>query len=173
MTQELSSLFEEIFSQRKLVKMIFSAKRKKSLSCHKVIIRPVQIGENFLYQKESLHEKKAFHEGVQPRRLEKGMCQGPCRKAWPTPYAAYIADGLCSDKPKKSAPNGQEKGHWKGYDRLCAKARFVLTFEPTGPEYPARAGFLRKSQAMQVFHAPSRFFDPSPSSSSPDRQFAQ
>ena len=64
MTQELSSLFEEIFSQRKLVKMIFSAKRKKSLSCHKVIIRPVQIGENFLYQKESLHEKKAFHENL-------------------------------------------------------------------------------------------------------------
>ena len=41
--KDLQNILEEIFSQEKLIRIIFSAKRKKSLPYRKVTIRPVNL----------------------------------------------------------------------------------------------------------------------------------
>lgn len=41
--ETLQTLFYDIFAKGELVRMIFSGKRKKSLACAKVTIRPVKL----------------------------------------------------------------------------------------------------------------------------------
>jgi len=60
----MTALFEEIFSEEKLIKMIFGDKRRKSQECQKAAIRPVRIGGQLLYQVEYTFEKKVTHENL-------------------------------------------------------------------------------------------------------------
>jgi len=62
--KQMTALFEEIFAEEKLIKMIFSDKRKKSQECQKTAIRPVRIGGQLLYQVEYTFEKKVTHENL-------------------------------------------------------------------------------------------------------------
>lgn len=61
---KLETLFQEIFYQSKLVKMVFGSKRKKSISYQKVSIRPVLLGGELLFQTEYAYEKKVTHENL-------------------------------------------------------------------------------------------------------------
>ena len=60
----MTSLFEEIFREEKLIKMIFGGKRKKSQECQKAAIRPVRISGQLVYQVEYTFEKKVTHENL-------------------------------------------------------------------------------------------------------------
>lgn len=60
----LTQVFEEIFSQNRLIQMVFSNKRKKSQECQKALIRPVTIGGQRLFQVEYSWEKKVTHENL-------------------------------------------------------------------------------------------------------------
>lgn len=62
--KDLQNILEEIFSQEKLIRIIFSAKRKKSLPYRKVTIRPVCIGGRLLLQTEYVFDKKVTHENL-------------------------------------------------------------------------------------------------------------
>ena len=62
--KQMTSLFEEIFSEEKLIKMIFGGKRKKSQECQKAAIRPVRISGQLVYQVEYTFEKKVTHENL-------------------------------------------------------------------------------------------------------------
>ena len=62
--KQMTALFEEIFSEEKLIKMIFGGKRKKSQECQKAAIRPVRIAGQLLYQVEYTFEKKVTHENL-------------------------------------------------------------------------------------------------------------
>lgn len=61
---KLTPVFEEIFSGGRLIKMIFSDRRKKSQECQKALIRPVTIGGQLLFQVEYTWEKKVTHENL-------------------------------------------------------------------------------------------------------------
>ena len=61
---KLSPVFEDIFSGGRLIKMIFSDRRKKSQECQKALIRPVTIGGQLLFQVEYTWEKKVTHENL-------------------------------------------------------------------------------------------------------------
>lgn len=61
---ELKKLFEQIFSEEKLIKAVFSAKRAKSLPYSRVTLRPVMISESLCYQAEYTYEKKAIHKNI-------------------------------------------------------------------------------------------------------------
>ena len=60
----MTALFEDIFREEKLIKMIFGGKRKKSQECQKVAIRPVRISGQLVYQVEYTFEKKVTHENL-------------------------------------------------------------------------------------------------------------
>lgn len=62
--EKLRTLFEEIFCEEKLVKMVFGDKRRKSLEYKKVMIRPVLIGGQLVYQVEYTFDKKVTHENL-------------------------------------------------------------------------------------------------------------
>ncbi len=62
--KQMNALFEEIFHEEKLIKMIFGGKRKKSQECQKATIRPVRIGGQLVYQVEYTFEKKVTHENL-------------------------------------------------------------------------------------------------------------
>lgn len=77
----LYELFEEIFavhdtdsvstgcsSVTKLNKIIFSDKRKKSLEFSRVLIRPVEIGGNLMFQAEYTYPKKVTHANLDTAR---------------------------------------------------------------------------------------------------------
>ncbi len=61
---KLTPVFEEIFSGGRLIKMIFSDRRKKSQECQKALIHPVTIGGQLLFQVEYTWEKKVAHENL-------------------------------------------------------------------------------------------------------------
>lgn len=61
---KLTPVFEDIFSGGRLIKMIFSDRRKKSQECQKALIRPVTIGGQLLFQVEYTWEKKVTHENL-------------------------------------------------------------------------------------------------------------
>ena len=56
--EQIEKLFEDIFNGSNLVRMVFSAKRKKSLEYSKVTFRPVKIGVEIMFQAEYTYEKK-------------------------------------------------------------------------------------------------------------------
>ena len=60
----MTALFEDIFREEKLIKMIFGGKRKKSQECQKAAIRPVRISGQLVYQVEYTFEKKVTHENL-------------------------------------------------------------------------------------------------------------
>lgn len=62
--KQMTALFEEIFREEKLIKMIFGGKRKKSQECQKAAIRPVRISGQLVYQVEYTFEKKVTHENL-------------------------------------------------------------------------------------------------------------
>ena len=62
--QELFSSVIDGDSYKRLIKIIFSAKRRKSSDCQKVLLRPVTIGGEFLLQAEIFRGKKAFHQNM-------------------------------------------------------------------------------------------------------------
>ena len=61
---KLEQLFTEEFHEEKLVKAIFSEKRKKSAPCSKVTLRPVKIGKDVLFQAERVFLKKVTHQNL-------------------------------------------------------------------------------------------------------------
>lgn len=61
---KLASVFTDIFTGDRLIRMIFSDRRKKSQECRKVLIRPVCIGGQQMYQAEYTFEKKVTHENL-------------------------------------------------------------------------------------------------------------
>ena len=61
---KLEQLFIEEFHEEKLVKAIFSEKRKKSAPCSKVTLRPVKIGKDVLFQAERVFLKKVTHQNL-------------------------------------------------------------------------------------------------------------
>ena len=62
--KQMTALFEDIFREEKLIKMIFGGKRKKSQECQKASIRPVRISGQLVYQVEYTFEKKVTHENL-------------------------------------------------------------------------------------------------------------
>ena len=62
--KQMTALFEEIFREEKLIKIIFGGKRKKSQECQKASIRPVRIAGQLVYQVEYTFEKKVTHENL-------------------------------------------------------------------------------------------------------------
>ncbi len=62
--KQMTALFEEIFQEEKLIKMIFGGKRRKSQECQKAAIRPVRIAGQLVYQVEYTFEKKVTHENL-------------------------------------------------------------------------------------------------------------
>ena len=62
---QLDKIFQDIFYGGDLVRMILSAKRKKSHECNKVVIRPVKIGLQLMFQVEYHYEKKVTHANLE------------------------------------------------------------------------------------------------------------
>lgn len=65
--EKLQNLFAEVLAEnteKKLIKMIFGGKRRKSLEYNKVTIRPVEIGGRLLYQAEYTYDKKVTHSNM-------------------------------------------------------------------------------------------------------------
>lgn len=62
--KQMTALFNEIFREEKLIKMIFGGKRKKTQECQKASIRPVRISGQLVYQVEYTFEKKVTHENL-------------------------------------------------------------------------------------------------------------
>ena len=62
--EQIEKLFEDIFNGSNLVRMVFSAKRKKSLEYSKVTFRPVKIGVEIMFQAEYTYEKKVTHNNL-------------------------------------------------------------------------------------------------------------
>ena len=65
--EKIQSLFNEVFApdaEKKLVKMIFGGKRRKSLEYNKVTVRPVEIGGQLMYQAEYTYDKKVTHSNM-------------------------------------------------------------------------------------------------------------
>ena len=67
--EQIEKLFEDIFNGSNLVRMVFSAKRKKSLEYSKVTFRPVKIGVEIMFQAEYTYEKKLLITILTPRGL--------------------------------------------------------------------------------------------------------
>ena len=66
-SNKLKEIFEEIFSKEKPIKLIFSAKRKKSVGYRKVTPRPFSASNGAyepIYQAEYVFEKKVTHVNV-------------------------------------------------------------------------------------------------------------
>ncbi len=62
---QLEARFADLFREDgQLIRMIFSAKRKKSLTYSKVTIRPVNISGQRMFQAEYAFDKKATHENL-------------------------------------------------------------------------------------------------------------
>ena len=62
--EQIEKLFEDIFNGSNLVRMVFSAKRKKSLEYSKVTFRPVKIGVEIMFQAEYTYEKKVTNNNL-------------------------------------------------------------------------------------------------------------
>lgn len=60
----LKEFFERIFREDKPVKLIFSAKRRKSLSYSKVTVRPIALSGEVAYQAEYIFDNKVTHTNV-------------------------------------------------------------------------------------------------------------
>lgn len=54
----------DIFEDEKLVKMVFSNKRKKSLEYSKVTIKPLILKGRYMYQAEFAYDKKVIHDNI-------------------------------------------------------------------------------------------------------------
>ena len=68
--EKLQELFNRIFCPEKednsgnLIKIIFSAKRRKSLDLNRVTIRPLILGGQLMYQAEYTYPKKVTHANL-------------------------------------------------------------------------------------------------------------
>lgn len=62
--EQIEKLFEDIFNGNELVRMVFSARRKKSLEYSRVTFRPVKIGSEIRFQAEYTYEKKVTHNNL-------------------------------------------------------------------------------------------------------------
>lgn len=62
----LFSLFQEITDSGKMIKTVFSRKRRKSDKCSRVLIRPVSRRDSLSYQIEYTYEKKVTHKNITP-----------------------------------------------------------------------------------------------------------
>lgn len=60
----LKEFFERIFREDKPVKLIFSAKRRKSLSYSKVTVRPIALAGEVAYQAEYIFDNKVTHTNI-------------------------------------------------------------------------------------------------------------
>lgn len=65
----LFSLFQEITDSGKMIKTVFSRKRRKSDKCSRVLIRPVSRRDSLSYQIEYTYEKKVTHKNILPADL--------------------------------------------------------------------------------------------------------
>lgn len=63
MTQ-LEQIFADTFEEGQLVRMIFSAKRRKSAECSKVTIRPMKLGDDLIFQAEYTVGKQVTHQNL-------------------------------------------------------------------------------------------------------------
>lgn len=63
---QLDTLFTKIFADGEIVRMIFSAKRKKSLEQSRVTIRPVKLDGILYYQEETVYPNKVTHRNLAP-----------------------------------------------------------------------------------------------------------
>lgn len=61
---KLREIFEEMFLEDKPVKLVFSAKRRKSIEYGKVTMRPVEVSGRIEYQAEYVFENKVTHTNV-------------------------------------------------------------------------------------------------------------
>ena len=62
--EKLTALFQEVFDKEKLIKMVFSDRRRKSIPYTKVTMRPILLGGALRYQAEYSYEKKVTHENL-------------------------------------------------------------------------------------------------------------
>ena len=63
--EELEQLFDELFSEKTLIKIIFSGKRKKSLEYSKIMLRPISVGGRVKFQAEYTYPKKVTHKNLE------------------------------------------------------------------------------------------------------------
>lgn len=62
--EQLEQRLAGIFDGGELIRMIFSAKRRKSLEYNKVVIRPVRLSGKMMFQAEYTFDKKVTHENL-------------------------------------------------------------------------------------------------------------
>ena len=62
--EQLEQRLAGIFDEGELIRMIFSAKRRKSLEYNKVVIRPVKLSGKMMFQAEYTFDKKVTHENL-------------------------------------------------------------------------------------------------------------
>ncbi len=62
--EQLEQRLAGIFDEGELIRMIFSAKRRKSLEYNKVVIRPVRLSGKMMFQAEYTFDKKVTHENL-------------------------------------------------------------------------------------------------------------
>ncbi|MDD7718016.1 MAG: SAM-dependent methyltransferase [Eubacteriaceae bacterium] len=63
--EQLEKLFKDTLSGETLVRMVFSAKRRKSLEYSRVVIRPVKVSGRIGFQVEYTFEKKVTHKNLE------------------------------------------------------------------------------------------------------------
>jgi len=66
---KLKQTFENIFFEDKPVKLVFSAKRRKSTEYGKVTVRPVASDNKISYQAEYTFDKKVTHTNISPEKI--------------------------------------------------------------------------------------------------------
>lgn len=62
-------LLSRLLEEEALISAVLSDRRKKSDSCNKVSLRPIQIKDELLYQAEYHHLDKIFHENRKPEEI--------------------------------------------------------------------------------------------------------
>ncbi len=63
-SEQLEQRLASIFDEGELIRMIFSAKRRKSLEYNKVVIRPVRLSGKMMFQVAYTFDKKVTHENL-------------------------------------------------------------------------------------------------------------
>lgn len=64
---KLTTLFDEVFYKEKMIRMVFSDRRRKSLPYSRVTMRPISVGGSLCYQAEYTYEKKVTHQNLTPK----------------------------------------------------------------------------------------------------------
>lgn len=97
---DATRLLERLLAEDALLRAVFSNRRKKAEPCTKIILRPVLIAGEKLYQAELHHRDKVFHENLKkeevPARVQEWI-QDSFRQA-----VFFASDGdytLLANKP--------------------------------------------------------------------------